>query len=266
MIKDLVSGELLAEQISDTAYGVAWAKNSHLFYTRADEAWRPYIALRHRLGSDPSQDVEVLTESDERFWLGVDASRDDRWVILGAASKLTSEYRLLSTEDPEGEPRIVAPRRQGVEYDVEPAGDRLLIVHNDGAKDFQLAEAPLDATGPEQWKTILPDEPGVRLLSVSAYAGHGVLSLRRNGSTVLHVLPRDDDGNFLPGADVQFDEPLYTVDSPGGTEYVTRTIRINYGSFVTPDSVYDYELTTGKLILLKTTPVLDEPTFGPYNP
>ena len=143
MIKDLVSGELLADQIDDTAYGVAWAKNSHLFYTRADEAWRPYVVLRHRLGTDPSQDVEVLTESDERFWLGVDASRDDRWIIIGAGSKITSEFRLLSTDDPEGEPRIVAPRRQGVEYDVEPAGDRLLIVHNDGAEDFELAEAPL---------------------------------------------------------------------------------------------------------------------------
>ena len=101
----------------------------------------------------------------------------------------------------------------------------------------------------------------------SAAASHGVLSLRRNGSTVLYVMPRDDHGNFLPGADVQFDEPLYTVDSPGGTEYVTPTIRINYGSFVPPPTrSTDYELTTGKLILLGTIPVLDEPTFGPYNP
>jgi oligopeptidase B len=265
-IKNLQTGELLADEIHDIGYGATWAQNSHLFYTRVDEAWRPYAVLRHRLGTDPADDPEVLVEADERFWVGVDASRDDRWIILGAASKLTSEYRLLSTDEPEGEPRIVAPRRHGVEYDVEPAGDRLLIVHNDGAKDFELAEAPLDATGSDQWTTILPHEPGVRVLSVSAYASHGVLSLRRNGSTVLHVMPRDDHGGFLPGADVHFDEPLYTVDSPGGTEYVTRTIRINYGSFVTPDSVYDYELTTGKLILLKTTPVLDEPTFGPYNP
>ena len=128
MIKDLASGELLADQIEDTAYGVAWARNSHLFYTRADEAWRPYVVLRHRIGTEPSQDVEVLTEADERYWLSVDASRDDRWIIFGAGSKITSEFRLLSTDDPEGEPRIVAPRRQGVEYGVEPAGDRLLIV------------------------------------------------------------------------------------------------------------------------------------------
>jgi oligopeptidase B len=262
----LVSGELLAEQISDTAYGVAWAKNSHLFYTRADEAWRPYIALRHRVGTDPSQDVEVLTEADERFWLGVDASRDDRWIIIGAGSKITSEFRLLNTDDPEGEPRIVAPRRQGVEYDVEPAGDRLLIVHNDGAEDFELAEAPLKASSHTEWTPVIPHRQGVRILSISAYASHAVVSLRRDGLTGLHVMPRDTGGNLQPGADVAFNEPLFVVHAPGESEYDTPTIRLNYASMLTPDSVYDYNLATSELKLLKRTPVLDDPRFGPYQP
>jgi oligopeptidase B len=266
MIKDLASGELLPEQIPDTAYGVAWARNAHLFYTRADEAWRPYVVFRHRLGSDPSQDVEVLTESDERFWLGVDASRDDQWIIIGAGSKITSEFRLLSTEDPEGEPRIVAPRRQGVEYDVEPAGDRLLIVHNDGAEDFELAEAPLTATSHSEWRPVVPHRQGVRILSVDAYASHAVVSLRRDGLTSLHVLPRDADGNLQTGSDIAFGEPLYVVYAPGEAEYDTPTIRVSYASMVTPDSVYDYDLATSELTLLKRTPVLDDPHFGPYRP
>ena len=266
MIKDLISGELLADQIEDTAYGVAWAKNSHLFYTRADEAWRPYVILRHRLGDDPSQDVEVLTESDERYWLSVDASRDDRWIIFGAGSKITSEFRLLSTDDPEGEPHIVAPRRQGVEYDIEPAGDRLLIVHNDGAEDFELAEAPLGATSHTEWTPVIPHRQGVRLLSVSAYASHAVVSLRRDGLTALHVMPRDAGGDLQDGADLAFDEPLYVAYAPSESEYETPTIRVGYASMLTPDSIYDYHLTTGELTLLKRTPVLDDPRFGPYQP
>jgi oligopeptidase B len=266
MIRDLVSGELLAEQISDTAYGVAWAKNTHLYYTRADEAWRPYIVLRHRVGTDPSHDVEVLTESDQRFWLSVDASRDDRWIIIGAGSKITSEFRLLSTDDPEGEPRIVAPRRQGVEYDIEPAGDRLLIVHNDGAEDFELAEAPLTASSHAEWTPVIPHRQGVRILSVSAYASHAVVSLRRDGLTGLHVMPRDTGGNLQSGADVAFNEPLFVVYAPGESEYDTPTIRVNYASMLTPDSVYDYNFATSELTLLKRTPVLDDPRFGPYQP
>ncbi len=266
MIKDLVSGELLADQISDTAYGVAWAKNSHFFYTRADEAWRPYVVLRHRLGTDSSQDVAVVTESDERFWLGVDASRDDRWILIAAGSKITSEFRLLSTDDPEGEPRVVAPRRQGVEYDVEPAGDRLLIVHNDGAEDFELAEAPLTATSHTEWTPVIPHRQGVRILAVSAYAGHAVVSLRRDGLTGLHVMPRDAGGNLREGTDIAFEEPLYVVHAPGESEYQTPTIRVGYASLLTPDSIYDYHLTTRELTLLKRTPVLDDPRFGSYQP
>jgi oligopeptidase B len=266
MIKDLVSGELLADQISDTAYGVAWAKNSHFFYTRADEAWRPYVVLRHRLGTDPSQDVAVVTESDERFWLGVDASRDDRWILIAAGSKITSEFRLLSTDDPEGEPRVVAPRRQGIEYDVEPAGDRLLIVHNDGAEDFELAEAPLTATSHTEWTPLIPHRQGVRILAVSAYASHAVVSLRRDGLTGLHVMPRDAGGNLLEGTDIAFEEPLFVVHAPGESEYQTPTIRVGYASLLTPDSIYDYHLTTRELTLLKRTPVLDDPRFGSYQP
>jgi oligopeptidase B len=266
MIKDLVSGELLPDQISDTAYGVAWAKNSHLFYTRADDAWRPYVVLRHRLGTDPSEDVTVITESDERFWLSVDASRDDRWILIAAGSKITSEFRLLSTDDPEGEPRIVAPRRQGIEYDVEPAGDRLLIVHNDGAEDFELAEAPLTATSHTEWTPVIPHRQGVRILSVSAYASHAVVSLRRDGLTGLHVMPRDAGGNLESGADIEFDEPLYVVDAPGESEYETPTIRVGYASLLTPDSIYDYHFATRELTLLKRTPVLDDPRFGSYQP
>ena len=265
-VRDLESGAQLPDEITDTAYGVAWAGNEHLFYTRADEAWRPYVVLRHRLGTDPAGDPEVLTEPDERFWVGVDASRDERWILIGLGSKLTSEFHLLPTDEPESSPRVVAPRREGVEYDVEPAGDRLLVVHNDGAEDFALAQAPLTASSHTEWQEVLPHQPGVRLLGVSAYAGHAVVSLRRNGLTGLHVIPRDEAGDLGVGADISFEETLHVVDAPGESGYDTATIRIGYASMLTPDSVFDYDLRSGELTLLKRTPVLDSPTAGPYGP
>jgi oligopeptidase B len=173
---------------------------------------------------------------------------------------------LLSADDPEGEPRIVAPRRQGVEYDVEPAGDRLLVVHNDGAEDFELAEAPLTATSHTEWRSVIPHRQGVRILSVSAYASHAVVSLRRDGLTGLHVMPRNARGNLQAGADIEFDESVYVVDAPGESEYETPTIRVGYASLLTPDSVYDYHFATRELTLLKRTPVLDDPRFGSYQP
>ncbi|HEY5977997.1 MAG TPA: S9 family peptidase [Microlunatus sp.] len=265
-VKDLATGELLADEIADIAYGIAWAGETHLFYTRADAAWRPYVVLRHRLGTDVSTDAEVLTEPDERFWVGVGSSRDEAWIVLGVGSKLTSEYRLLPAADPEGTPRLVAPRRQGVEYDIEPAGDRLLIVHNFRAPDFELAEAPLDATSHEQWTPVLPHTPGVRITGVAAYAGHAVVSLRRDGLTGVHVLPRATSGDLTGGHDIAFDEPLFDVYAVGGPNYVTETIRIGFESMVTPATIYDYALGTGELTLRKQTPVLPGPDGRAYAP
>jgi oligopeptidase B len=265
-IRDLRTGEDLPDTIPDVSQGACWAGETHVFYTRCDEAWRAYVVLRHRLDTPAEDDVEVLTEPDERFWLGVDTSRDDRWLVFGSESKLTSEYRLLATDDPEGTPRVVAPRRQGVEYSIEPAGDRLLVVHNDEAEDFALAQAPLDASSHTQWVPVLPPQPGVRLLGVDAYASHVVVTLRRDGLSGLHVLPRTKSGDLLPGGDVSFDEPLFTVGSSGAPEYDSPSIRVEYTSMLTPASVWDYDLATGRRTLLKRTAVLPSATQGPYDP
>ncbi len=264
--KDLSTGQLLPDEIPDTAYGSAWAGRSHFFYTRADEAWRPYVVLAHALGTPTDQDRTVLTEPDERFWIGVGLSADERWLLLGSGSKLTAEWSLLSVDDPTGDPRVVAPRREGVDYQVEAAGDRLLVLHNDDALDYTLAEAPLTATDHTQWRPVLPHRPGVRLVDVDAYRDHVVVELRRNGLTGIHIIPRDANGDLLPGRDLAFDEELYTVDSSGSQNWVTDRIRIVFTSMITPFTVHDVDLATGALTQLKQTPVLPHPVHGHYDP
>ncbi|RCK71371.1 S9 family peptidase [Desertihabitans brevis] len=264
-VVDLETGERLPDVIPDTAAGAVWLGGEHLFYTRADAAWRPHQLFRHRLGEPAEQDVLVLTEEDERFWLGVDTSRDEQWLLVGTGSRLTSEYRLLPVDDPEGTPRLVSPRREGLEYHVEVAGDRLLVVHNLDAPDSELAEAPLTASSPEDWRPVLPHTPGVRIVDVDAYAGHVLVSLRRDGLSGLHVIPRGPDGSLGTGADLTFDEPLYTVANLGDPDYRSTRFRFSFTSLVTPSSVFEADVATGERRLLKRAPVLDHPVHGPYR-
>ncbi len=269
-IKNLATGELLADEIEDTVYGVAWsAAADHLLYTRADSAWRPYLVRRHQLGTDPGTDVDVFSEPDEKYWVGLESSRDDRWILIGVGSKLTTEYLILDAATPTATPRSIAPRRQGVEYNVEVAGDRLLILHNDpehdGGPDFALAEAPLDAADPAQWRTVLTHQPGVRLTDVSAYASHVVLGLRQAGLTGLRLLPRDAAGALGTGTAVELDEPLYTIDHVPGRDYDTGTVRYAFTSLVTPDSIVDLDVATGERTLRKRVQVLDHPEHGAYR-
>jgi oligopeptidase B len=262
---DLLSGELLPDEVEEVAGGGCWAGDAAFCYLTVDDAWRPDRLWRHRLG-DEGADELLHTEADERFWLGVDCSRDHRWVQLAAASKTSTEVWLLDTADPAATLRSVAPRRDEVEYDVEIANDRLFIVHNVDAPDFALAEAPLTATSPDDWRTLRAGEPGVRLLGVTAYDRVLVLSLRREGLQVVALRHRDAAGDPSPETQIGFDEPLYQVDADDGDEADTDRIRLHFQSMVTPDQVLEYSLADGSRTLLRQRPVLDHPDQGRYRP
>lgn len=265
-ICDLATGIYVDAPIVDVAQHLAWAGTTHLFYTRYDGTRRPAELWRHRLGTDPANDVLVVDEGDEQFRLGAEESRDRRWILVPSNSKLSSETRLLSVFEPEGPFRVVAPRQPGLKYKVEVAGDRLLITHNHHAEDFELAQAPLEATALDQWRPLLAHEPGVRLLRADAYAGHVVVSLRRNAVTSLHIIPRTATGDYGTGEDVQFDDALHKVSASPGPNYDDTLIRLNVISFVSPLSVHSYDVVTRKMTALKQTKVLDHEVYGVYDP
>ncbi|MFI5839535.1 S9 family peptidase [Catenuloplanes sp. NPDC051500] len=259
-VKDLTTGELLADAVPEVSYGSAWsADGSVLFYMTVDSAWRPYRVWRHVIGTPATDDVIVFEEPDERFWVGAGLTRSEKFILIEASSKITSEVRAIPAHAPLSEPVLVAPRRQGVEYSVEHHGHRFLILHNDGAEDFALAYTSAD--NPGDWVPMIAHEPGTRLESVDAFAGHLVVSLRKNGLTGVRVLPAGGTDSF----DLEFPEPLYDVGLTANPEYDTTEIRLHYASFVTPGSVYDYDLITREMTLRKRQPVLGDFDPGAYE-
>lgn len=109
-IKDLTTGELLPDEIPGTFYGTAWSADaSVLFYVTVDEAWRPHRVWRHLIGTAAADDVVVHAEEDERFWVGVELTRSERFILIDIASKITSEVRVIPADNPTGEPAVIAP-------------------------------------------------------------------------------------------------------------------------------------------------------------
>jgi oligopeptidase B len=263
-VKDLGTGALLDDEIPDTHYGCAWSGDgSALFYLTVDDAWRPYRVWRHLVGTPPADDVIVFEEPDERFRTGVWLTRSQRYIVVTSASMVTSEAWLLDAAEPAGELRVVAPRRQDVEYRVEhqdgPDGGRLLILHNHGAENFEIASAPV--ADPGAWQPLIAERADTRLLGVDAFAAHTVVSYRRDGLTGLDIYHGDGEHRR-----VEFPEPIYTVYPGSNPEYDTARLRLSYTSLVTPASVYDCDVQTGELTLLKQRPVLPAPDGRRYDP
>jgi oligopeptidase B len=261
--RNLDTGDESSESLADTYYGVAWANdNTTVFYVRVDDAMRPHQLWRHRVGTDASKDALVYEEADERYYLGVGRTKDDRFILCGLDSKVTSEFRVLSADTPEGELSVVEPRRQGIEYSVDhDRGDpdagrrgRFLIVTNDEAEDFRLMEAPDDSPGRASWSEVIPAREGVRLDAVDPFANHLVVYEREDGETRMRVIEAST------GISTPLDQPESPSTVWGGAnpEYDSTTLRYEYTSMVTPRSVFDLDLETGGLELRKRQPVLGD--------
>jgi oligopeptidase B len=253
VVKDLETGALLDEPIGDTSPSAAWGNDSRtLFYTQLDGARRPCRLWRHRVGDTPASDVEVHFEADESFFIDVGRTRSRRWLVLDIASHSTTEVRVIEADRPEGEFRIVEPRRHGVEYGLTHHGDRFYLVTNDEAPNFRLVSAPEHSPGREHWTPVLPYRPDVKLDSADAFRDHLVLWERHEGLRRIRVVTLATGEEHL----VPFPEPVYTVWPHENPEFDTTVLRFGYTSMVTPASVIEYDLSARTWTVRKETPVL----------
>lgn len=255
--KDLRTGEDFPDDIPNVFYGGSWSLDgSVFFYTKVDDAWRPYQVWRHVLGEHEDKDVLVHQEDDERFWTGIDLTRSERYLFIVSGSKITTEVRYLDAADPTGEFAVFGNGRvQGVEISVDHQGDRFWVLHNKDAENFTLGWTPVEDT--TQFHEVIAHDEAVRLESADAFADHVVVSMRRAGLSQVAIL---DNGQLT---EIQFDEPIYAVGLGENPDYDSRQIRLGYTSLVTPSSVYDYDIDTAELHLRKRTPVLGD--FDPAD-
>jgi oligopeptidase B len=254
-VRDLATGDDLAERIVDIAAGATWIDDDTFFYLRQDEAKRPFQVWRHVVGTDPATDVLVHEDLDERFWVDVDRTRSGQWVVLSSSSKTSGEAWVLPVSDPLGSPRLVVPRRDDHEYSVDhwvadvAGGDRFVIVTNDSAEDFKVVVAPVD--DPAAWTDLVPHLAGRRIMSVDPFATHLVLHEWQDATPQLRILFADGTERTLGFATAAHD-----VEPGANLEYGSTRYRFSYQALSVPAQVLEEDVTTGERELLKQTPVL----------
>ena len=259
-VKDLSAGVLL-DELTGVTSNVVWANdNRTLFYTRQHPATlRWHQVWRHVLGSAQADDVLVYEEADETFNCEVGKTRSKRYLLIASAQTVSTEYRFLDADRPDGAFDVFWPRARDHEYDVDHYSDRFYIRTNHRARNFRLMETATAGTPPERWVEVVPHRDDVLLESFALFRGHLVLQERRAGLTRLHVRPWSGDDAH----DIVFDEPVYDVHVSINREADTRLLRFGYESLTTPRSVYDYDMEARSRTLLKRQDVLGG--FDPGN-
>jgi len=275
-IKDLRTGALLPESF-DRVTSVAWAAdNRTLFYTVEDETTkRSHRLYRHILGG-AEPDKLLYEEIDERFQVQVERTRSGAFLLLNSASHTASEVRYLPAGHPEDQFSLIAPREDEHEYHVDhhpgdpgkPSAGVFYIRTNSGGRTFRLMTASVASPQRNFWREFIPNRPEVMLAGVDAFASHLVLFERQDGLPYLRIvdLKQVDLGMNSPDAlsashRIEFAEPAYTVALGANPEFKTSDVRFQYESFITPRSIFDYDLLTRQRILRK-----QQPCLGGYDP
>ncbi len=257
-IKDLETGELLTDRLTDISYSVVWANdNKTLFYTVRDQANRPYKVFRHSLGTVQQDDAMVFHETDDRFWVGVGKTKSEEYIFIGLGSANTSEYYFMKADNPMGKFKLFAPRKYEVEYNLDHHHDHFYVLTNEDAQNFKIMRMPVDKIARENWEEVIAHRKDVTINGFDLFEDYMVVYERKEGLEHLRVMNLDNDEDYY----IEFDEPVYGLSGAENPEFDSKFLRFAYYSLTTPNSVYDYNMETRERELLKQREVL-----GGYSP
>jgi oligopeptidase B len=261
-IRNFSTGADLDDIIENTGGDGAWMPDGKsFFYTLIDDNHRPSKVFHHVIGQPQTADRLIFEEDDPGFFMGVGGSRLDDWIFIDIHDHETSEFRLLSTKDIQAEPKLVAARETGVEYDLTEGGDVFYILTNaDDAKDFKIMEAPVESPSKENWKEVVAHRPGTLILSHMAFSGYLVWMERHEGLPRILIRDRKTGEQHA----IAFDEEAYSLGLGGALEYETDIIRFTYSSMTTPSQLFDYNMKTRERTLLKTQEVPSGQVISDY--
>ena len=246
-IRDTETSRDLDDVIPGTTWGgVAWsAGNNHLFYVTPDDAMRPHKVWRHTLGTPATDDVLVLEEKDERFFLGVGTSRSGDWIIIDSSSKTTSECWVIDARSPVDPPRSVAPRTDGVEYQVDHWGDVFAVTTNLGAVDFRVMTVPVDGG---EWSELVPHSPSQRIVQLECFRDFAAMVRWENAQQTISLVTRDGNVSPVPVSD----EP-HEAELDSNPDFDTDGLRLVHQSLTVPATTAWWSVRDSSLTTLKRT-------------
>lgn len=253
-IKNLATGEMLTDVIPNTTGSAVWGNdNKTLFYTVKDESLRAYKIYRHILGTDAAKDELLFHEKDDTFNVYCWKSKSKKYIMIGSFQTLASEFRTLDADNPRGEFKIFQPRdyKNKLEYSVSHFEDKFYIKTNLDAKNFRVMETPVNATGIENWKEVIPHRDDVLIEGVEIFKDFKVISERVKGITNLRVIK-----NAGEDYNIDFPDDSYLAYTSVNPEFDTDLLRIGYTSLTTPNSTFDFNVNSKEMELLKQQEVL----------
>lgn len=261
--KNLETGELLDDEITNTQGGAAWANdNKTVFYTSKNEVTLLSEKIRrHTLGADVKDDKVIYHEKNPSFYIGVNRSKSGEYIIITNRSTLVSDFHILNSNDPNGKFKQFAPREKDMLYSIDHFDNKFYITTNWNAKNFRLMETDEGHTSKENWKEVIPHRPDVLLGGIEVFNDFLVIEERKAGLTNLRIINQKTGNEHY----LDFGEPAYMAYISTNPEFSSEWLRFGYSSLTTPNSTFDYNMKTKEKVLKKQEEVVGGHSIEEYK-
>jgi oligopeptidase B len=253
-VKDLNTQEILDTAIENTTGGSAWAlDNEHFFYVHKNPTTlRSEKIFRHSI-SKSSKDELIFHEEDETFSVGVQESKSHEYIFIASYSTLTTEYQFVNANDPLAEFELVQPRKRGLEYSVYQFEDHFYILNNhENATNYKISKAPIIQPSIEYWEDLMEHREDVLIEDLEIFKSYWVVTERKNGLATKRIIRWDETVDyFLP-----LEGETYSLYSGFNPSFDTTKLRYAFNSMTTPSSIYEFDMDTKEMVLLKQREVM----------
>jgi len=242
-VKNLESGEILADKIENVSGGSVWANdNKTIFYTTKDlVTLRSDKIFKHKIGSETTSDALIFHEKDDTFDVSISKEKSKKYIVISSSSTLTTEFQILPADKPDEKFKVFQKRVRGLEYSISHFGDSFYIVTNkDKSENFKLMKTPENATSKENWKDVIAHRPEVLIEDIEIFKDFLVVEERSNGLNKIRIMPWSGKGEYY----LPFDSETYTAFTTTNVDFDTEILRYSYQSLATPSSVIDFNMKT----------------------
>lgn len=254
-IKNLETGEILADKIENANPNLVWAEDSKtIFYTtKNSKTLRSEKVYKHTIGQEAKTDEMVYFEKDETFDVFVSKTKSKKYVLIGSNSTMTTEYQFLDANQPNNKFQVFQSRIRGLEYDIDHFdGNFYILTNHQKATNFKVMKTPESKTGVANWTNVIDHREDVLVEGIEIFKDYLVIEERSEGLNKIRIKKWDGTSDSY----LLFESETYTASLGTNPDFNATSLRYSYQSLATPPSVMEYHMQTKEKKVLKEVEVL----------
>lgn len=255
-VKNIETGEVLNDHLVWVKFsGIAW-KDDGFFYSRFPEPKNELSGVNengqlyyHKVGTDQKEDQLAYEDrTNPNLSFSADVVNKRYLVIYGSESTSGNSLYFKDLEKKNAQFVKVVDSYEDDYGVVDEIGGNLIVMTNHDAPEYKVISIPMDTPAPENWTDLIPAAKEV-LAGVSHIGQRLIANYTKDARSLVKIF--DENGKFLSNLDNE------VIGSIGGFAGEPEDVETFYTvtSYITPASIYRYDITNNKSTLYKKSEI-----------